>query len=177
MSKFVKNMLIDEVKQQLGDVRDMLVVDASKLDAVTANRWRLALQEKSIVALGVRNTLARRALNDLGVTGLDPILEGPSTLIWGSQDMVALSKEITRWATELGPLEVKGGTLDNQTLDAAGVTALSKSPSREELIAQIAGQILAPGANLAAALLGPARMLASQIKQIGEKEEGAEGGE
>ena len=80
MSKFVKNMLIDEVKQQLGDVRDMLVVDASKLDAVTANRWRLALQEKSIVALGVRNTLARRALNDLGVTGLDPILEGPSTL-------------------------------------------------------------------------------------------------
>lgn len=172
MSKFVKNMLIDEISDRVGDTRDMLVVDCSKLDAIAANKWRLALQAKNITALTVRNTLARQALNKVGVNSLDRILEGPSTLIWGSEDVVALSKEITKWAKELEPLEIKGGTVEGQTLDAAGVDSLSKSPSREELIGQIVGQILAPGANLAAALLGPGATLASQLKSMADEEGG-----
>lgn len=170
MSKFVKNMLIDEITDRVGDARDMLVVDCSKLDAIAANKWRLALQEKDITALTVRNTLARQALNKVGVNSLDPILTGPSTLIWGSEDVVALSKEITKWCKELEPLEIKGGTVEGETLDAAGVDQLSKSPSREELIGMIAGQILAPGANLAAALLGPGATLASQLKSMSDEE-------
>lgn len=171
MSKFVKNMLIDEITERVGQNKDMLVVDCSKLDALTANKWRLALQTKKITALTVRNTLARQALNKAGVTALDPILTGPSTLIWGSEDVVALSKEITRWAKELKPLEIKGGTVEGTTLNAKDVESLSKSPSREELIGQIMGQILSPGANLAAALLGPGSTLASQLKTITEAEE------
>jgi large subunit ribosomal protein L10 len=170
MSKYVKNMLIGAITDRMGENRDMLVVDCSKLDAVTANKWRLALQEKKITALTVRNTLARQALNKVGVTSLDPILEGPSTLIWGSEDVVALSKEITRWAKELQPLEIKGGTVEGTTLNAAEVDQLSKSPSREELIGMIAGQILSPGANLAAALLGPGSTIASQLKTITDAE-------
>jgi large subunit ribosomal protein L10 len=139
------------------------------------NKWRLALQSKKITALTVRNTLARRALNQAGVTALDPILTGPSTLIWGSEDVVALTKEITKWAKELKPLEIKGGTVEGTTLNAKDVESLSKSPSREELIGQIVGQILSPGANLAAALLGPGSTFASQLKTITEPAEG--GGE
>lgn len=172
MSKFVKNMLIEEITDRVGENRDMLVVDCSKLDAIAANKWRLALHEKDITALTVRNTLARKALNRAGVSALDPILEGPSTLVWGSEDVVALSKEIARWAKELEPLEIKGGTVEGETLDAEDVNQLSKSPSREELIGQIAGQILSPGANLAAALLGPGSTLASQLKTITEDGEG-----
>lgn len=170
MSKFVKNMLIEEITDRVGENRDMLVVDSSKLDAVSSNRWRLALQEKNITVLTVRNTLARRALNQAGVNSLDPILEGPSTLIWGSEDVVALSKEIAKWVKELEPLEIKGGTVEGTTLNAAEVDQLSKSPSREELIGQIVGQLLSPGANLAAALLGPGSTLASQLKTITEGE-------
>ncbi len=174
MSKYVKNMMISAISDRLGENRDMLVVDCSRLDAITANVWRLALQEKNITALTVRNTLARKALHSAGVTSLDPILEGPSTLIWGSEDVVALSKEITRWAKELEPLEIKGGTVEGTTLNAAEVNQLSKSPSREELIGQIVGQILSPGANLAAALLGPGSTLASQLKTITDAEGDAE---
>ena len=170
MSKFVKNMLIEEITERVGENRDMLVVDCSKLDAVTSNKWRLALQEKKITALTVRNTLARRALNDAGLTALDSLLEGPSTLIWGSEDVVALSKEITKWAKELEPLQIKGGAVEGTTLGPEDVDALSKSPSREELIGQIVGQILSPGANLAAALLGPGATLASQLKTKSEEE-------
>lgn len=170
MSKAVKGMVIDDVARRMGDARDLLVIDVSRMDAFSANRWRLDLRKKEISALTVRNTLARRALERSGVTGLDGILEGPSTIIFGGRDVVELSKEIVDAAKKNDKIQIKGGSVEGSTLDAAGVESLSKSPSREELIAKIAGQILAPGANLAAALLGPGSTVASQLKTIYDKE-------
>jgi len=170
MSKAVKNMLISELEQRIGQTRDFLVVDSSRMDAITTNRVRLAWREKQITALTVPNSLARKALANLGVSTLDGILEGPSTLVWGGEDIVALSKEIAKWAKEIEPLQIKGGTVEGTTLDAGGVDQLAKSPSREELIAKIAGLILSPGANLAAALLGPGGTLCGQFKGMSEKE-------
>ena len=172
MSKYVKGMLIDAVADRLGDATDLLVVDVSTIDAIRVNELRLELAKKDIQALTVKNSLARRALERKGVTGLDPVLEGPSTLVFGGEDVVALSKEITKWAKEIDKLEIKGGTVEGQTLDEAGVETLSKSPSREELLCTIVAQILSPGANLSAALLGPGAALASQIKQIADGEAG-----
>lgn len=172
MSKRIKEMLIDEVGKRLNGVRDILAVDASKLDGVTANKLRLAMRKKKLSALTVRNKLAKKALNDAGVTGLDSILEGPTTLVWGGEDIVALSKEIAKWAKEIEPLKIKGGTTEGTALSPETVEALSKSPGRVELIGQIVNLMLSPGARLAGALLGPGGKLASQVKKISEKEEG-----
>ena len=168
MSKYVKGMLIDAVADRIGDASDMLVVDVSTVDAVTVNRMRLAWAEKGIHALTVKNTLARKALERKGVAGLDGVLDGPSTLVYGGEDVVALSKEITQWAKDVEQLAVKGGAVEGQSLDEAGVTALSKSASREDLLARIVGQILAPARNISGALIGPGAALASQIKQIAD---------
>jgi large subunit ribosomal protein L10 len=175
MSKAVKEMVIDDIGRRLGDETDMLVVDVSRLDAFAANKWRLDLRKKNIRVLTIRNTLARRALERSGVKGLDAVLEGPSTLLFGGQDVVALSKEIVEASKGNEKITIKGGTVEGSVLDAAGVDALSKSPSREELIAKIAGQILAPGANLAAALLGPGATIASQLKSKSEEEDNGSG--
>jgi len=171
MSKQIKGMIVAEIKNRIGDCREMLVVDSSRLDAISTNRWRLALQEGRITVLAVKNTLAKRALHDVGVTQLDPYLTGSSTLVWGGEDIVALSKEITKWVKEFKELEIKGGTVEGSSLDAAAIDSLSKSPSREELIGQIAGLALSPGAQLAAALLGPGGQLTGQLKTIGEADE------
>lgn len=173
MSKRVKDMVVSDIRGRIRGVRDMLVVNSSKLDAITDNRLRLSLRKKSITTLTVRNTLAKKALADEGVTGLDPYLEGPSTLIWGGEDIVALSKEIAKWAKDLEPLQIKGGTSEGTSLSAAAVDQLSKSPGRMELIGQIVGLALSPGAQLAAALLGPGGKIAGQIKTIADKTEAA----
>ena len=149
----------------------MLVIDVSRLDAINANRFRLALREQQIGALTVKNALARQALHRLGVEALDPVLEGPSTLVWGGEDVVALSKEIARWAKELKVIEIKGGAVEGESLDADDVQALSKSPGREELLSIISGQILGPGSKLVAQLLGPGGQLAGQIKSKAEDDE------
>jgi large subunit ribosomal protein L10 len=174
MSRRMKEMLIDEVSKRLNGVRDIVALDASKLSGVTANKLRLAMRKKNLSALTVRNKLAKKALNDAGVTGLDSILEGPTTLVWGGEDIVALSKEIAKWAKEIEPLKIKGGTTEGTALSPETVEALSKSPGRVELIGQIVTLMLSPGSRLAGALLGPGGKLASQVKKISEKEEGGE---
>jgi large subunit ribosomal protein L10 len=174
MSKQVKTMVIEQIRRELGETRDLLVVDTSKLDGVTANRIRQALEKKGVTLMGVKNALANRALADIGVGGLDKILAGPSTLAWGGDDIVQLSKEITKWAKDVEKFQIKGGTVDGQVLDPKGVNDLSKSPGRLELLSQIAGLLLSPGARLAAALLGPGGKVAGQLKKMSE---GAEGGE
>lgn len=172
MSKRVKTMVIDEIERRLADNRDLLVVDTSLLDGVTANRVRLALEARGVTLLTVKNTLARRALERAGVTCLDQLLTGPSTLVWGGEDIVQLSKEIAKWARDVEKFQIKGGAVDGQPLDSRGVDELSKSPSRLELIGQIAGLLLSPGARLAAALLGPGGKIAGQLKKISEPEGG-----
>ncbi len=167
-------MNIEEVGTRLNGFRDIVAVDVSKLNGVTANKLRLAMRKKKISALTVSNKLAQQALKKAGVTALDPFLQGPTTLVWGGEDIVALSKEIAKWAKEIEPLVIKGGTTEGTTLSKETVDALSKSPGRIELIGQIVALMLSPGAQLSGALLGPGRKLASQVKKIADKEEGSE---
>lgn len=171
MSKLVKNMMMDDLRQAVGECREVIVVDVSKLDGVTSNKWRVALQKKSIHAVGVKNALARKALGDVGLTGLGPALKGPSTLVFGGEDIVALSREIAEWAKQLKELQICGGAIGETSLSADDVETLSKSPGRLELLGQLAGLILSPGARLAAALQGPGGKLAGCVKSQADKED------
>ncbi len=173
MSKVVKKMMMDDLCQAVGECREVIVVDVSKLDGVTSNKWRVALQKKQIHAVGVKNALARKALGDIGLKGLGPALKGPSTLIFGGEDIVALSREISEWAQKLKEMVICGGAIGETSLSAADVETLSKSPGRKELLGQLAGLILSPGAQLAAAIRGPGGKVAGCIQSIADKEPAA----
>jgi large subunit ribosomal protein L10 len=170
MGKHVKDMVIADIQSRIGDATDFIVVDASKLDAITANRWRLALRKERISALTVKNSVALNALRRRGINGLDPVLAGPSTLLWGCDDVVALSRSVAKWAKDIQKLQIKGASVEGQTLDAAAVETLSKSAGRRETIAELAGLMLAPGRQLAGCLQGPGGQLAGQLKTLSEKE-------
>jgi large subunit ribosomal protein L10 len=173
MSKKIKDMLVADLRQRIGAHKDILVVDYSKLDGKTENNLRLKLRKQKITMLGVKNSLARRALGELGLSGLAPFLDGPSTLVFGGPDIVALSREIAKWAKDIEALHVKGGIVEGNSIGPEQFVALSKSPSREELLSKIVGLILAPGAQLAGALLGAGGTVCGQVKSIAEKEPAA----
>jgi large subunit ribosomal protein L10 len=152
-------------------VKDFIVVDCSKVDAITANRWRLALRKQQMSALTVKNSVANNALKRKGIDGLSSVLSGPSTLVWGGDDIVALSRSVAKWAKEIKNFEIKGGTVEGESLDAAAVDALSKSAGRLETIGEIAGLMLAPGRQLAGCLQGPGGRLAGQLKTLSEEKQ------
>ncbi|GIS57803.1 MAG: hypothetical protein CM1200mP2_00280 [Planctomycetaceae bacterium] len=60
MSKRIKEMLVTDLQQRIGDTTEILVVDSSRLDAISDNRFRLALREKDISVLTVKNSMALR---------------------------------------------------------------------------------------------------------------------
>lgn len=171
MSKIVKKMMIDDLRDRLDGRRDFLVVDISGMDAVETNQMRLELANKGITFLGVKNRLLQVVLREDGCDSLQNTLAGPSTIVWGGEDIVGLSREIAQWAKKIDQFEIKGGAVDGQEVDSAGVTDISKGPSRLELIGQISGLLLSPGAKLAGALLGPGGTVAGQIKKISEDED------
>ncbi len=171
MGREVKDMVISDIQSRIGDVKDFVVVDCSKVDAITANRWRLALRKERITALTVKNSVAANALRRKGIDGLASVLSGPSTLVWGADDVVALSRSMAKWAKEIKGFEIKGGTVDGESLDAAAVDALSKSSGRLETIAELAGLMLAPGRQLAGCLQGPGGRLAGQLKTLSEEKQ------
>ncbi|MEW4489031.1 50S ribosomal protein L10 [Thalassoglobus sp. JC818] len=176
MSKVVKKMMIDDLQDRLGDRKDFLVLDISKLDAVANNNLRMELEKKGITILGVKNSLLRVVLRGSGMDTLDETLSGPSAIAWGGEDIVGLSREMADWAKKMDDLEIKGGAVDGQGVNSEGVTDISKGPSRTELIGQIVGLVLSPGATLSGALLGPGGTLAGQLKAIADKEDNEDEG-
>ena len=170
MSRVVKDMVIADLYRRIGDARDFVVVNAAAVDAFATNNMRNKLRARGMSMLTVKNALAKKALSEVGLGGLKDSLEGPSALVWGGQDIVDLSKEITKWVKTLPKLVVKGGLVDGASVTAEQVVGISKGPTREELISRLVGQILGPGAGLAAALLGPGGTVAGQVKSIADKE-------
>ncbi|MDX1966760.1 MAG: 50S ribosomal protein L10 [Planctomycetaceae bacterium] len=173
MSKVVKNMMIADLQAELGDCREVLVVDVSKMSGVATNKWRLELQKKQIRVLGVRNAIAGKALSDVGLTGIRNVLSGPSAIIWGGEDIVALAKEVTKYVKDIADLQLKGGAIGETSLNAEQVEALSKSPGRLELLSQISGLIRSPGGRVAGAIQSPGGKLAGCVKTLADKEDGA----
>ncbi len=172
MSRQIKELEIAAIGDRIGDTKDFIVIDVSKVDAISANRFRIGLRAANVSALTVRNSFALKALSERGVEGLDQLLAGPSTLVWGSEDVVALARCVAKWAGDLPALAIKGATVEGQTLDAGGVESLSKSKGRLETIGELAGLMLAPGSQLAGCLQGPGGRLAGALKTLSEKESG-----
>jgi large subunit ribosomal protein L10 len=175
MSKYVKNLVAEHLRTRLREVPDALLVNMVGLDANTNTRLRAALREKNIQVVVVKNSLAARATAG---TPLAPLFEGVSgtaAICWGCEDIVSLSKEITKLVKDdkYKPFAARGGVMDGEPLTAVQVEQVSKWPSRTEQLSILLGQILSPGANLASQLNSVGGALASQIEQRGEKE-GAE---
>ena len=167
MSKYVKNLITDHLRNRLQGVDDALLVDVVGLDANVNNRLRTELAEKDIHLVVVKNSLAARAAEGTPLAAMFAGLTGTAAVCWGGEDIVSLAKEVTRLAKDkqYEGLESRGGVMDGDTLSAAQVAEVSTWPNREEQLSLLVGQILGPGATLAAQLNGPGGTLAGQISE------------
>ena len=174
MSKYVKNLIANEIQGRLDGVADAIIVDVIGMDAESTYAVRKLLREKSIQMLVVKRSLAGRATVDSQLNPLFTEKQGSVAVAWGCEDFVSLAKELVAITKEaqFEKFELKGGIMDGEKLTAEKVVEVSKWPNRQEQIALLVGQILGPGSNLSAQLLGPGSMLAGQVKKLVENKEG-----
>ena len=115
-----------------------------------------------------KNRLAKIALEGKSCSGMADLLEGMTILTY-SEDPVAAAKVSEGFAKENKKFQILGGAMGENILDRAGVDAVSKMMSRDELIASIAGSIGAPASNIAGAIGAPASSIASILSTIEDK--------
>lgn len=170
MSKVIKQMQMDSLKVHFKDVRDMVFMNLVGLDAISENKARLDLRKKGIRIHGVKNTLCRRVLGELGMKIEGP-WSGPTAVAFGGSSIAELSKEIEAFAKKYDKkVKVKGAVADGTevTFEAA-----LKMPTKAEAIGRVVMLALSPARRIAGAVVGPAGIVSGQVKAVSEKKEEA----
>ena len=179
MSKYVKELMMDQLKTELDGDKSVLILDLKGLDAITEYQFRRDLRKKSIKMRVLRNTLARRVFDDMGIGGLSRFLEGPSVAVWGGAGVAELAKEIFDQVKKLKKPAIKGGSVDGTVIGPEQVEDITKLPSREALIGRVVALAMSPASRVISLANAPASGLLGQLKTLSEgapaDEESAEG--
>ena len=177
MSKYVNELMMDQLRSDLNGSRSVLILDLKGLDAIAEHQFRRDLRKKSIRVRALKNTLARRVFSEMGVEGLSRYLEGPSVLVWGGAGVAELAKEVSTQVKIFKKPEIKGGAVDGVVIAPNQVEDITKLPSREQLIGRVVSLALAPVQRVLSLANAPAGGLISQLKTMSESSSAEEGPE
>ena len=164
MSKELKYMMADAVKQDLDQSENVLVLGMLPMNAEATVELRNTLREQGARLRVIHNRSSRHALDDAR-KGLADLFTGQTAIAVSNReetDFIGLAKTFVAQAKKKH-LELRGGYVDGELFDSAGFEALAKSPDKPTLRAMLCGMILAPGRGLAVALSGVASGMARCI--------------
>lgn len=142
------------------------------LTALQMTRLRRVVREADGRCRVAKNRLAKRAIDGSGYASLAPMLKGPTALIIGFKDPVAIAKIAVKLADEMPKLAIKGAVLDGQVVPAAGVKALADLPPKEVVLGQLLGLLQAPASQLVRTLNEPGAQLARLVDALAKRAEG-----
>lgn len=162
-----------QIKADMEGESALWIVDYRGLTVKQMQQLRRAIRESGASLKVYKNTLVHLALAEAELPTLDDILQGPSAFVFAGEDVAASAKVLKEFAKENPTLEIKGGLMEGKAVSAAEVEAIASLPSREVLIAQIAGAISGVARGLATTINGVPRGLAQVVKAVADQKENA----
>ncbi len=164
MKRTEKEALVADLKTKLKGATALYYTDFTGLNVKRMTELRRKLRKQGVEYVVIKNTLALKAVNESGLVGTK--LKGPSGLVI-AKDPVAAAKVITDFAKENDSRpEVKGGLFEGKAVDKAQITKLASMPSREQMLAQLAGGLQSPLAGFVGALNGVLYMFAGALEGL-----------
>ena len=163
-----KEQLVDELGQIFESSGVVVVSHYAGLTVANMQDLRAKASDAGAAVRVAKNRLAKIALNDKPCASIADLLTGMTVLTF-SEDPVAAAKVAEDFSKDNDNFVILGGAMGENALDRAGVTAVSKMPSRDELIATIAGMLGAPASNIAGAIGAPASNIASILSTVEDK--------
>ena len=161
-----KVAVVDEVRERLSSSSAVLLTEYRGLKVGELAALRRTLRDAGGDYKVYKNTLVRLAVADMDVEGLDELLVGPTAVAFVEGDVAAVAKALRDYSRTNPNLVLKGGVLGNKALTADEARALAELPSREVLLARIAGGLAAPMVQLAGLLQALPRNLAYGLKAL-----------
>ena len=153
-----KKVVVEEIKQKIQDSKSVVLVKFNGLTVEEDTELRREFRKSNIEYKVLKNTLVRRAFNDLGVKDFDEDLNGPTSVAFGADETGAAKVVMEAVKKYDKKVSVKSAYFEEKRLDEKGVKALAAIPSKQQLYAM-----------LASALLGVPRALAIALNQVAEK--------
>jgi large subunit ribosomal protein L10 len=170
MNRSDKEAIVTEVAEKVSRATAMYFADFTGLTVGEASELRREFRKAGIEYTVVKNTLAKKALEQ--VTGYESVYEklvGPTGIAFSYDDAVAPAKIIKKFSEKSGKLKLKVAVLEKQVFDGSKLDELSKLPTRGELMSGILGSIQAPISGVVGAIGAVARDLVNVIDAIEKK--------
>ncbi len=149
-----KRQVVQEVVDKMQRAQGMIFYDYRGLTVAEVTELRNNFRAAGVEYHVIKNSMLIRAAEQMEIKGLDQYLSGPTAVAFGYNDPVAPAKVLVDFVKKVKKTEIKSGVLGTKVVDVKGVEALSQMPSREQLIAQLAGTLNAPISGLARSLSG-----------------------
>jgi large subunit ribosomal protein L10 len=161
-----KVAVVAEVRERLSSASAALLTEYRGLDVGELARLRRSLREAGGEYKIYKNTLVRFAVRDLGLDELESMLLGPTAIAFVDTDAAGVAKALRDFARTNPNLVVKGGVLGTKVLSARDAGALAELPSRDQLLAQLAGAMAAPLQTFAGLLQALPRNMAYGLRAL-----------
>ena len=147
-----KKVLVEEIKNKIQNAVSLTFVDYRGLTVEEDTKMRKQLRESEVEYKVYKNRLLLRALDELGYTGFNDILEGTTAVAFSMKDEVSGPNIIVKTSEAAKKMQIKAGILNGERIDAAMVEQLAKIPSKEVLISKLLYLLQSPVRSVAIAL-------------------------
>ena len=147
-----KKVLVEEIKEKIKSAVSLTFVDYRGLTVEEDTKMRRELREAEVEYKVYKNRLLLRALEELGYTGYNDILEGTTAVAFGMKDEVSGPRIIVKTSEASKKMQIKCGMLNGERVDASMVEQLAKIPSKEVLISKLLYMLQSPVRSVAIAL-------------------------
>lgn len=155
-----KKVIVEEIKEKINNAVSLTFVDYRGLTVEEDTKMRAELRKSGVEYKVYKNRLLLKALEELGMTGYEDILEGTTAVAFGMQDEVNAPRILVETSEKTKKMQIKGGILNGARISVEMVNQLAKIPSKEVLISK-----------LLYLLQSPVRSVAIALNAIAEKKE------
>jgi len=179
MARPQKVQRVEELSELFSGARSVILNDFTGLNVEKMSELRKLCRESGVKYLVIKNTLAKRGVKDTPAAELESFFEGPTAVAYGDGEENVSAKVLAKFAEENEAPKFKAGLVEGRVIDAAEIMALSKLPSRSELLSLMLAGIKSPANGLVSVLQGTVRNLVYVLDAIkGKKaEEGVSSGD
>ena len=148
-----KQAIVEELAARIQNASAGILVDYKGITVEEDTALRAELRKDNVNYTVVKNTLTRKALEKIGMTGLDEVLNGTTSMATADEDPIAPFRIITDYSKKLGErFNVKAAFMEGKILSAAEIEEMSALPSKDALYSKVLGTMIAPITGLAVCL-------------------------
>ena len=147
-----KKQIVEDIKAKIQASKSVILIDYKGLTVAEDTEFRCNMRKANTEYKVLKNTLLKRAFNELNVTDFDAYLNGSTSVAFGSDETGAAKVACDMCKSTNDKIKVKSGFVDGAYVDANGVKALASIPSKEVLVAKLAGALSSIISGLAVAL-------------------------